>query len=39
VPGKFKMQKKIDGIWVEKIVENGQITAGYPLMYATELIP
>lgn len=38
-PGAFRMQKKIDGIWVETIVENGEITAGYPLMDAAELIP
>jgi hypothetical protein len=32
-------QSKIDGVWVEVIEEGGEITAGYPLLNASELIP
>lgn len=38
-PGVIRCQKKIDGIWVQTIIENGEITAGYPLKAASELIP
>jgi hypothetical protein len=32
-------QSQIDGVWVEVIEEAGEITAGYPLLNVTELIP